>query len=224
MEMGGQRASSASDAEPLTGSFGHGHSHSEREARRRLVALIAGCYTLLFIAGIFLVSAFRRSAHTPTSVSKPHAAAPSLSVHAAGSGSYPGPLWRTNQTLGAVTLLENKWMRVESHRVRTEDGQTVDDWVWMDVIDQVNVLVHLRHNNKFAVFKQKKYVMRIRRAIALKQQRICTLKHDCLWVYCDRASRVIHSLRLVVTSTWYPFTRIFFSSPRAGADAIVSAV
>lgn len=36
---------------------------------------------------------------------------------------FPGPTWRTNQTMSVVELLSNKWMRVESHTVKTEDGQ-----------------------------------------------------------------------------------------------------
>lgn len=64
-------------------------------------------------------------------------------------------------------------MRVESHEVVGEDGKRYADWIWMDVVDQVNVLPYvlaapeevtstsMRRNRyvggTFRVFRQKKY-------------------------------------------------------------------
>ncbi|CUG88934.1 membrane-associated protein, putative [Bodo saltans] len=56
-----------------------------------------------------------------------------------------GAPWRTRKTIAAKVLLETPWIRVEEHTisVRSPSGATVEvsDWKWIDVSDQVNVLV-----------------------------------------------------------------------------------
>lgn len=56
-----------------------------------------------------------------------------------------GAPWRTRKTLAAKLLLETPWVRVEEHTiaVQSPSGATVQvrDWKWIDVADQVNVLV-----------------------------------------------------------------------------------
>lgn len=42
-------------------------------------------------------------------------------------------------------------------QVRTESGVIVNDWLWTDERSHVNILVHLKNENKYLVFKQKKY-------------------------------------------------------------------
>lgn len=44
---------------------------------------------------------------------------------------FPGPAWRTEQTLASKLLLSDKRMRVESHTVKGEDGKIYDDWIWV---------------------------------------------------------------------------------------------
>lgn len=80
---------------------------------------------------------------------------------------YPGPSWHSPQTLHRTTLLSNKWMQVESHTVLGEDGKIHPDWIWMDVIDHLNVMVYVVNDKpteypqigpgKFVMFRQKKY-------------------------------------------------------------------
>ena len=41
--------------------------------------------------------------------------------------------------------------------MRTETGVIVDDWMWTDERSHVNVLVHLKKENKYLLFYQKKY-------------------------------------------------------------------
>lgn len=51
-------------------------------------------------------------------------------------------------------------MRCELHSILTEDGTLIEGWGWMDQSDHVNVVVRLvdsNGNEKFPVFKQKKY-------------------------------------------------------------------
>ena len=42
-------------------------------------------------------------------------------------------------------------------KVKTESGDIVNDWLWTDERSHVNILVHLKEENKFLMFFQKKY-------------------------------------------------------------------
>ena len=39
----------------------------------------------------------------------------------------------------------------------TDSGIIVDDWLWTDERSHINILVHLKNENKYLLFKQKKY-------------------------------------------------------------------
>jgi hypothetical protein len=111
----------------------------------------------------------------PRFVPTPHARPPLVDT-------FPGPLWRTDQTVDSTLLLSDGRMRVESHTVRSESGQLLKNWIWMDVVDHVNVVPYVlapaleresdesvyafrqradRYNKwkhgEFIVFKQRKY-------------------------------------------------------------------
>ena len=77
--------------------------------------------------------------------------------HAAGR--YTGVQWhKENQTVRSRTIVETPFARVQMHTVRSEDGQTtVDDWMWVDERDHVNVLVRRKGSKLFSVFRQSKY-------------------------------------------------------------------
>jgi hypothetical protein len=47
--------------------------------------------------------------------------------------------------------------RFEVHKVKTESGAVIDDWLWTDERSHINVLVHLKESDKFMLFHQKKY-------------------------------------------------------------------
>lgn len=47
--------------------------------------------------------------------------------------------------------------RFEIHKVKTESGVIVNDWLWVDERSHVNILVHLKDEDKYLLFKQKKY-------------------------------------------------------------------
>jgi ADP-ribose pyrophosphatase len=77
--------------------------------------------------------------------------------HAAGR--YTGVQWhKENQTVRSRTIVETPFARVQMHTVRSEDGRTtVDDWMWVDERDHVNVLVRRKGSKLFSVFRQSKY-------------------------------------------------------------------
>jgi ADP-ribose pyrophosphatase len=70
---------------------------------------------------------------------------------------YPEKPWRTSATISARTVASTPFSRFEIHRVRTEDGHIVNDWLWQDERSHVNIMVHLKEENKYLIFKQRKY-------------------------------------------------------------------
>lgn len=55
---------------------------------------------------------------------------------------FPEPAWRTPSTLDARTVVSTPFARFEIHKVRTESGVVVNDWLWTDERSHVNILVH----------------------------------------------------------------------------------
>ena len=54
---------------------------------------------------------------------------------------FPEPPWRTSTTLDARTIVSTKFARFEVHKVKTESGAIVNDWLWTDERSHVNILV-----------------------------------------------------------------------------------
>jgi ADP-ribose pyrophosphatase len=74
------------------------------------------------------------------------------------SGSYKGTLWKTDQTLGKVVLGETAFARCDVHSVMMGDKKIVNDWIFMEERDAVNVAV-MTQEGKFLAFKQRKYAI-----------------------------------------------------------------
>ena len=55
------------------------------------------------------------------------------------------------------TVTSTRFARFEIHKVKTENGLIINDWLWTDERSHVNILVHLKDENKYLVFKQHKY-------------------------------------------------------------------
>lgn len=79
-------------------------------------------------------------------------------------GHYVGQLWtKAGETLDRTCLLESSRMRVDHHSRRLPDGGKIDDWLWIEYGDRVNVLVRERSvgggQGKFVLLKQTKYAL-----------------------------------------------------------------
>jgi ADP-ribose pyrophosphatase len=70
---------------------------------------------------------------------------------------FPEPAWRTPSTLEVRTVTSTPFARFEIHKVRTESGQIVNDWLWTDERAHVNILVHLQKEDRYMLFYQSKY-------------------------------------------------------------------
>lgn len=90
-------------------------------------------------------------AHIITHLSPSSASAPSNANCVVSHGTYTGAIYaKPDETLENVCLVESPWMRVARHSVRRappseggdgEHAQVIDDWLWIDYHDRVNVLV-----------------------------------------------------------------------------------
>lgn len=75
-----------------------------------------------------------------------------------GWGSFPEAPWIVEgATLDRKVVAETPFARFEVHKVRAETGEVVNDWLWVDERSHVNILVHVKSENKYMLFLQKKY-------------------------------------------------------------------
>ena len=89
-------------------------------------------------------------------------------------GSYNGPRYsKKGETVSSTCLVESKWMQLSQHAVSIGAGkamQSINDWLFIDYHDRVNVLVEAwdgaagtgddqiqSKERRFVVFKQTKY-------------------------------------------------------------------
>jgi 8-oxo-dGTP pyrophosphatase MutT (NUDIX family) len=70
---------------------------------------------------------------------------------------FPEPAWRPQSLLGYKTVASTPFARFEIHKVKTETGEIINDWLWTDERSHVNILVHLKESDKYLLFHQKKY-------------------------------------------------------------------
>ena len=119
---------------------------------RDIIILITG----MAIGGIF-VSAVRMNGTGDISELSSLATVADISDIPVPMMQFPEPAWRTPATLGVRTVASTPFARFEIHKVKTESGVIVNDWLWTDERSHINILVHLKDENKYLVFKQKKY-------------------------------------------------------------------
>ncbi len=73
--------------------------------------------------------------------------------------------WRTSKTKGVRVVTSTPFARFEIHQVEVENKDEmgvvhktlIPDWLWVDEREHVNVLVHLKEENKFLLYRQMKY-------------------------------------------------------------------
>ncbi len=70
---------------------------------------------------------------------------------------FPEAPWRTPATVGARVVASTPFARFEVHQVKTESGEVISDWLWTDERSHVNILIHLKDEDKYMLFYQKKY-------------------------------------------------------------------
>jgi ADP-ribose pyrophosphatase len=81
---------------------------------------------------------------------------------------YKGSVYTTTSTLETPTcLVESKFMKVSRHTVQfSEHDKVLDDWLWIDYHDRINVLVQTG-DDRFLIFRQTKYALEGRESLAI---------------------------------------------------------
>lgn len=70
---------------------------------------------------------------------------------------FMGPHWKNEgRTLESHEVFNSRYLRVESHSIRTSKGEVINGWMWVDFQDQVNVFVQTA-DGQVAVIWQIKY-------------------------------------------------------------------
>ena len=132
----------------------------------------------IFIIGIILIvsvfgfiAVIRNWMLTPKSISgNTYAERSTSSACLASFGTYNGYEYRsTTSTIGKPKcLIESKWMKLMQHTVRTDDGHIIDDWLFIDYHDRINVLVEdYRNEDHFLVLNQTKYSLEGQTSLAV---------------------------------------------------------
>lgn len=66
--------------------------------------------------------------------------------------------WNPGKTLGVRTLYETPFARFQLHKVNAGKN-IINDWLWYDEMDNVNILVQEAETGKFVIFRQSKYAI-----------------------------------------------------------------
>lgn len=69
---------------------------------------------------------------------------------------WPSETWE-NGTLAARTVADSNFARCQVRSVRLPSGAVEDNWVYFDERPHLNVLVRLKADGRFVVFRQRKY-------------------------------------------------------------------
>ena len=105
-----------------------------------------GC--LILVLFLFFLAAKNESSSTALLL---------LNLKPKAAVAFLGPHWvKPGETLEVKEILSSKFVRIESHVVKTKRGDLISNWYWFDIKDQVNVLVQDLQGN-FIVFRQEKY-------------------------------------------------------------------
>ncbi len=87
---------------------------------------------------------------------------------------YKGPVYTTAETISnEKCLVSSNWMQVTQHTVKTPSDGVIDDWLFVDYHDRVNVLAELKgggdihSGQRFQVFRQRKYALEGKSSLAV---------------------------------------------------------
>lgn len=81
-------------------------------------------------------------------------------------GRYTGPVYRAQETISNDRcLVGSRWMQLRQHTLRSPADSVIDDWLFIDYHDRVNVLAEI--GGEFQVMRQKKYALEDRSSLAV---------------------------------------------------------
>lgn len=178
------------------GSFRAQHAqHLERVEEARIIEVLAGismendqkerssviaarrwkCFSFALMAALVVATSLLLS-RTKTTASHSSALSTGNNDCTLSLGTYQGQEYmNSKETVEAPTcLLESKWMKVQKHSVILEERSDalIDDWLWIDYHDRINVLVEDeripgQEERRFLVFEQTKYALDGQKSLAV---------------------------------------------------------
>lgn len=81
-------------------------------------------------------------------------------------GPYTGPVYRAQETISNDRcLVGSRWMQLRQHTLRSPTDSVIDDWLFIDYHDRVNVLAEI--GGEFQVMRQKKYALEDQSSLAV---------------------------------------------------------
>jgi ADP-ribose pyrophosphatase YjhB (NUDIX family) len=146
----------------MGGDLGYNRKKAENEVK----SLKKGIVLLLAIVGLLCLHIMRMNSSIGGS-----------SSCALSFGAYHGNVYYSKES-GTVSppkcLLESKWMKIQQHTVKfPENDFVIDDWLWIDYHDRINVLVEApdrlpdQTEKTFLIFDQTKYALEGRMSKAI---------------------------------------------------------
>ena len=89
-------------------------------------------------------------------------------------GEYNGPRpYAVKETISSRCLVSSRWMQLRQHKLLSPQGDVIDDWLFIDYHDRINVLAEVGGDKgtgvvgKFQVMRQKKYALEDRTSTAV---------------------------------------------------------
>ena len=84
-----------------------------------------------------------------------------LQLAQSSAGKYKGHGWHNpERTISVSTIGETSFARCDLHTVKSEDGSSViNDWLFLEEVNAVNIIVQTLEERKFVVFEQQKYAI-----------------------------------------------------------------
>ena len=84
-----------------------------------------------------------------------------LQLAQSSAGKYKGHGWHNpERTISVSTISETSFARCDLHTVKSEDGSSViNDWLFLEEVNAVNIIVQTLKGQKFVVFEQQKYAI-----------------------------------------------------------------
>lgn len=70
-----------------------------------------------------------------------------------------GEDWRPQGLIESRVVASSAHAKCEVHTIRTEKGQLKKNWIWLDEVSHVCILVHLKMEGKYLLFYQTKYAL-----------------------------------------------------------------
>eukprot|EP00518_Triparma_eleuthera_P001557 CAMPEP_0182456930 /NCGR_PEP_ID=MMETSP1319-20130603/2634_1 /TAXON_ID=172717 /ORGANISM="Bolidomonas pacifica, Strain RCC208" /LENGTH=289 /DNA_ID=CAMNT_0024655287 /DNA_START=68 /DNA_END=934 /DNA_ORIENTATION=- len=133
---------------------------TSRSSSTLLSVSLAPIFLLLCFLGCLAWTELYASMTAPSSSPSTSVTVKQRTASSSSSSSYRGEAWSSPLLVSRAVLHSTPFARCEVHSVYSEDRSKVqEDWLWLDELDHVNVVVYDRAMEEFVMFNQRKYAI-----------------------------------------------------------------